>query len=246
MPPDVVSQLAPTGVLRAGINLGNFLLVTGRNAAGEPEGVAPDMARALAERLGVEVRYAPFPRPGELADAVDDGVWDVGLIGAEPQRAAKIAFTPAYAEIEATYLVPAGSRIASLAEVDRPGVRIAVTARAAYDLWLERNVKRATLVRTDSLDSAFERFAQDKLEALAGLRPRLLQDAEKLPGARILDGRFTTVQQAIGTARRNAAAAAFLRDFVEEAKASGFVAELIARHRVRGLSVAPAAPGQGA
>jgi polar amino acid transport system substrate-binding protein len=241
MSPDVISQLAPTGVLRAGTNLGNFLLVTGRTPSGDPEGVSPDMARAVADRLGVPVRYVTYPRPGQLADAVGTGAWDIGLIGAEPQRAEKIAFTAAYCEIEATYLVPAGSPIASMAEVDRPGVRIAVTARAAYDLWLERNIRNATLVRTDTIDSAFKRFADDKLEVLAGLRPRLLADAEALPGSRILDGKFTAVQQAIGTARANEAAAAFLRDFVEEAKASGLVARLIERHKVRGLSVAPAA-----
>lgn len=241
MNPEIVSQLAPTGVLRAGINMANFLLVTGRSAAGDPEGVAPDMARAIADRLAVPVKYAPFPKPGELADAVDAGVWDIGLIGAEPQRAEKIAFTPAYVEIEATYLVPAGSPIASIAEVDRPGVRIAVTARSAYDLWLERNVKHATLVRSNSLDAAFEQFAREGLDVLAGLRPRLLQDAAAAPGSRILDGQFTAVQQAVGTARRNAAGAAFLRDFVEEAKSSGFVAQLIERHAVKGLSVAPPA-----
>ena len=241
MSQDVLSQLAPTGVLRAGINLGNFLLVTGRSTSGDPEGVSPDMARAIADRLGVPVRYVPYARPGELADAAGTGAWDIGLIGAEPQRAEKIAFTPAYCEIEAAYLVPPGSPIASIAEVDRPGVRIAVTARAAYDLWLERNVRNATLVRTDTIDSAFKRFVDDKLEALAGLRPRLLADAEALPGSRILDGRFTAVQQAIGTARASEAAAAFLSGFVEEAKSSGLVARFIERHKVRGLSVAPAA-----
>ncbi|MBX6374708.1 MAG: ABC transporter substrate-binding protein [Acetobacteraceae bacterium] len=241
MSPEVLSQLAPTGVLRAGINLSNFLLVTGRTPSGDPEGVAPDMARAVADRLGVPVRYVPYPRPGALADAVGTGAWDIGLIGAEPQRAEKIAFTAAYCEIEASYLVPAGSPITSIEEVDRPGVRIAVTARSAYDLWLERNIRHATLVRTDSLDSAFERFVGDKLDVLAGLRPRLLSDAEKLPGSRILEGKFTAVQQAIGTARANEAGAAFLRAFVEEAKASGLVASLIERHKVRGLSVAPAA-----
>jgi polar amino acid transport system substrate-binding protein len=241
MSPEIVSQLAPTGALRAGINMANFLLVTGRSAAGEPEGVAPDMARAVADRLGVPVKYAPFPRPGELADAVDSDVWDIGLIGAEPQRAEKIAFTAAYVEIEATYLAPAGSPIKTIADVDRPGVRIAVTARAAYDLWLERNIRHATLVRSDSLDAAARQFADEKLDVLAGLRPRLLQDVKALPGCRILDGRFMAVQQAIGTARRNEAAAAFLRAFVEEAKASGLVASLIARHDVQGLSVAPPA-----
>jgi len=238
---DVVSQLAPTGVLRAAINMGNFLLVTGRSPSGDPEGVAPDMARALAERLGVPVRYAPFPMPGALADAVDGDVWDVGLIGAEPQRAEKIAFSPAYVEIEATYLAPPGSKLEKLADVDRPGVRIAVTARAAYDLWLERNIKHATLVRSESLDAACEQFVREKLDVLAGLRPRLIKDAAAMPGSRILEGQFMAVQQAIGTARRNEAGAAFLRQFVEEAKASGLVARLIERHKVQGLSVAPKA-----
>lgn len=241
MSPEIRAQLAPTGVLRAGINMSNFLLVNGRGAAGEPAGVSPSMAAAIAERLGVTVRYVPYPRPGELADAVGTDAWDIGLIGAEPQRAEKIAFTAAYAQIEATYLVPAGSPITEMAQVDQPGVRIAVTARSAYDLWLERNIHRATLLRTESLDSACELFVKDGLEALAGLRPRLLTDIQKLPGARILPGQFTAVQQAVGTARANTAAAAWLHDFVEEAKASGRVAGFIAQHGVTGLSVGDAA-----
>lgn len=236
------TELAPTGALRAGINLSNFLLVTGRTPSGDPQGVAPDMARAIADRLGVPVKYVPFPRPGELADAAEENVWDIGLIGAEPQRAEKIAFTPAYVEIVATYLVPAGSPLKEIADVDRPGVRIAVTGRSAYGLWLDRNIHHAELVRTETLDSSFDLFVKDKLDALAGLRPRLLQDVEKLPGARILDGQFAAVQQAVGTLRKNAAGAAFLRDFIEEAKSSGLVASLIAKHNVTGrLSVAPPA-----
>src|SRR5690242_15019276 len=168
MPQDVVSELAPTGVLRAAINMGNFLLVTGRSPTGDPEGVAPDMAREIAQRLGVPVKYMPYARPGELADAAGTGVWDIGLIGAEPQRAQKIDFTPAYVEIEATYLVPAGSPLRAIAEVDRTGVRIAVTARSAYDLWLERNIKEAQLVRFEGGDQTFEQFATQKLDALAG------------------------------------------------------------------------------
>jgi polar amino acid transport system substrate-binding protein len=242
MPQEIVSELAPTGVLRAAINMGNFLLVTGRTPSGDPEGVAPDLAREIAMRLGVPVRYVPYARPGELADAAGSGVWDIGLIGAEPQRAEKIAFTPAYVEIEATYLVPAGSPLGSIAEVDRAGVRIAVTARSAYDLWLERNIKHAQLIRSEGGDATFKQFVDDKLDALAGLRPRLLEDATKLPGSRILDGQFTAVQQAVGTARKNSAGAKFLHDFVEEAKRSGLVARLIDRHKVVGrLSVAPPA-----
>ena len=240
MSPSVVSELAPHGVLRAAINMGNFLLVTGRSPAGDPAGVSPDMAAAIAERLGVPVKYVPYAKPGELADAAGSDAWDIGLIGAEPARAEKIAFTAAYVEIEATYLVPAGSSLRTIDEVDRPGVRIAVSARSAYDLWLERNIKHATLVRSDGLNSAVEMFVRDKLDALAGLRPGLLGDIQKMPGARILDGQFTAVQQAIGTARSHAAGAAFLRDFVEEAKKSGLVASLIQKHGVVGrLSVAP-------
>jgi polar amino acid transport system substrate-binding protein len=238
---DVISQLAPTGVLRAGINLSNFLLVTGKSPSGDPVGVSPDMAAEIAQRLGVPVKYAPYKTPGELADAADTGAWDIGLIGAEPQRAEKIAFTAAYCEIEATYMVPAGSPLKTIADVDKPGIRIAVTGRAAYGLWLDRNIKAATLVRTDTLDSAYDKFVADKLDALAGLRPRLITDVKKLPGARILDGQFTAVQQAIGTARQNTAGAAWLRTFAEEAKASGLVARLIERHKVVGLSVAPPA-----
>ena len=236
---DIRRELAPHGVLRAAINLSNFLLVTGRSPSGDPEGVSPDMARAIAERLGVPVTYMTYATPGELADAAMTGAWDIGLIGAEPARAEKIAFSPAYTEIEATYMVPPGSPLTAIEQVDQAGIRIAVTARTAYGLWLDRNITRAELVRSASLDSAFDQFAADKLDVLAGLRPRLLSDAQRMPGAVILDGHFAAVQQAIGTAHENVAGAAFLRDFVGEAKATGLVASLIARHRVAGLSVAP-------
>jgi len=234
----IVAELAPKGVLRAGINMSNFLLVTGKTASGDPQGVAPDMAAEIARRLGVPVAYVPFERPSKLADAAGTDAWDIGLIGAEPQRAEKIAFTPAYCEIEATYLVPGDSRISSVAEVDRPGVRITVRRGAAYDLWLERNIKEATVLRSDSADGPFDQFVGEKLEAYAALKPALLKDREKLPGSKILPGNFMTVQQAIGTEKKNAAGAAYLRDFVAEAKKSGLVAQLIEKHRVQGLSVA--------
>jgi len=237
----LVAELAPTGALRAAINMGNFLLVTGKDPSGDPSGVSPDIAAAIAARLGVPVEYVPYARPGELADDAEKGLWDIALIGAEPQRAAKISFTAAYCEIEATYLVPPGSPIHSIAEVDHAGIRIGVSARSAYDLWLERNIKQARLVRVEGGgDNAWNRFVDDKLEAYAGLRPGLLPLAEKLPGARILPGQFTAVQQAVGTPKKNAAGYAFLRDFVEEAKRAGIVASLIERHGVHGrLSVAP-------
>ena len=241
IPADILSALAPTGVLRAGINMSNVLLVSSRTPDGGPAGVSPDMAAAIAACLGVPVRCVPYPRPGELADDAGNDAWDIGLIGAEPQRAEHIAFTPAYAEIEATYLVPPGSPLARTEEVDAPGIRIAVAARAAYDLWLERNIRHATLLRAASLDASFALFRDEGLEALAGLRPKLTTDAAAMPGSRVLPGRFMAVQQAIGLPRHRPgaeAAAAFLARFVEEAKSSGYVAQLISRHGVSGLSVA--------
>ncbi|HEY5795252.1 MAG TPA: transporter substrate-binding domain-containing protein [Bosea sp. (in: a-proteobacteria)] len=239
--PALRARLAPGGILRAGINLSNFLLVSARSEDGGPAGVSPDMARAIADHLDIPVRYVPYASPALLADAATRDEWDIGLIGAEPQRAETIAFTPAYAEIEATYLVPAGSRLTDIAEVDAPGVRIAVTAKTAYGLWLDRNIRRAELVRTGTMDETLADFRDRKLEALAGLRARLSSDLVGLPGARILDGRFMTVQQAIGVPRSgdgSEASVAWLTRFVERAKSSGFVAELIHAHGVHDLNVA--------
>src|ERR671939_1905454 len=172
--PQIVSELAPTGVLRAAINMGNFLLVTGKCPNGDPSGVSPDMAAAIAARLGVPVKFIPYARPGELADDAEKGLWDIGNIGAEPQRAAVINFTAAYAEIEATYLVPAGSPIKSVAEVDRPGRRVAVTARSAYGLWLENNFTRGELLQFDTADAAIRAFSEQKMDAYPGPRPGLI------------------------------------------------------------------------
>src|SRR6476620_4273664 len=235
------AELAPTGILRAGINLSNFLLVTGRTEKAEPVGVAPDVAKAIAASLGVPITYVTFKSPGERADQAGKNVWDVGLIGAEPQRAAVMNFSAAYVEIEATYMVPPGSPLKSIADVDRKGVRLVVSARSAYGLWLENNIKNATLIQVSGLDGAFNKFMEDKLDALAGLRPGLLKDLAKHPELKILDGQFTAVQQAVGTNKPNAEGARYLAEFVEKAKKSGLVASLIEKHKVNGLSVAPPA-----
>lgn len=236
------ARLAPGDILRAGINLSNFLLVSARAADGAPVGVSPDMAKAIADRLGVALRLVPYASPALLADAARRDEWDIGLIGAEPQRAETIAFTAPYAQIEATYLVPAGSPLTTIDAVDAPGIRIAVTGGMAYGLWLDRNIRRAELVRTATMDETFADFRDRGLDALAGLRMRLLDDAKQLPGARLLDGRFMAVQQAIGVPRTSDGlteeAVAWLGRFVAAATASGFVADRIRHHGVTGLSVA--------
>ena len=234
----VRSELAPTGTLRVALNMSNFLLTATDQATGEPRGVAADLGGELAQRLGVPVQLLPYPNPGVLADAATTGVWDVGFIGAEPQRANVIDFTPAYVEIEATYLVPPGSPLQTIAEVDRPGIRIAAPARSAYELHLSRTLKFAELVRDEGADNTFKRFVADRLDALAGLRPRLVIDQAAMPGSSILDGRFHAVQQAAGTPKGRPAGAQYLRAFIEDVKATGLVARLIEKHHVRGLTVA--------
>jgi polar amino acid transport system substrate-binding protein len=197
-------------------------------------------AAAIADALGVPLKLIPYDTPSALAAAAGSGAWDIGNIGAEPQRAAVMDFTAAYAEIEATYLVPPGSPIQSVDAVDRPGNRISVSKGSAYGLWLENNIKHAELKPVEGGDAAFEQFVNEKMEALASLRPRLVTDAERLPGSRILAGQFAAVRQAVGINKGNGAAYAWLKDFVEAAKANGLVASWIEKFGVQGkLSVAP-------
>lgn len=236
--PAVVAELAPTGKLRLGINFSNFLLTARDPVTGEGRGIAIDLGRELGRRLGVPVEVVGFPNPGALADAAGSGVWDVGFLGAEPKRASQIDFTAAYVEIEATYLVPPGSPLNAIADIDREGIRIAVPEKSAYELYLSRTLKHARLVLEKGADNAFKRFVGDKLEALAGLKPRLVTDHDNLPGSRILDGRFTAVQQAAGTPKDRAAGAQYLREFIEDVKASGLVARTIEKNGVRGLTIA--------
>lgn len=230
----VLSDLIEPGSLRAGINLGNILLVTGTSPNGNPQGVAPDMAASLAERLGVSISYITYATPGEVADAAARNEWDVGLIAIEPERAEVIDFCDAYVEIAATYLVSAGSSFQRVDDVDREGVRIAVSDRSAYDLFLGRNLKHAELCRAQGLAGAFELFVSEKLDALAGLVPALKDNAENLPGSRVLEGSYTSVRQAFSTRPGKTALNAFTEDFITDAKTSGLVTELIDKHGVTG------------
>jgi polar amino acid transport system substrate-binding protein len=239
--PAARSDLAPAGKLRVGINFGNNLLTARDAVTRAPSGIALDLAHELGRRIGVPVEIVSYESAGELADSASSGAWEVGFLGAEPQRANQISFTAAYLEIEATYLVPAGSPLRTIADVDRKGIRIAVPAKAAYDLYLTRSLQHASLTRAAGADAAFKIFVSDKMDALAGLKPRLVTDHDNLPGSRILEGRFTAVQQAVGTPKGHDAGAKYLREFVEDVKATGLVARVIEKNGVRGVSVAPRA-----
>lgn len=241
--PQARSELAPTGKLRVGINFQNALLTRKDPATGEAGGIALDLAYELGRRLGVPVEIVPYTTAGHLADAVKTGAWDVAFLAADPQRAGAIAFTAPYLEIETSYLVPAGSPFRKVEDVDREGVRIAVGAKGGPDLALTRILKHAQLVRAPTTAAAAKLFASDRLDALAGLKPGLVEEAQKIPGSRVLEGRFSVVGQATGTHKDRPGGAKYLAEFIEDIKASGLVARVIEKNGIRGVSVAPPAQG---
>ncbi len=235
MPEAARLELGPGGRLRAALNYSNTLLISTR--APEHTGVAPDLARELAHRARVSVEFVGYANAGFVADAAATNEWDVAFIGAEPERAAEISFSPAYVEIDATYLVQPHSSLRQIADVDRDGVHIVAASRAAYTLFLQRTLRHAALIEAESLPAAFNLFVEKRFEVLAGLKPNLIADARRVSGARILEGRFTAVQQAIGVRKKHEAAAAYLSAFAKEIAASGLLQALIARHRADGLSI---------
>ena len=238
------SDLAPTGTLRAAINFGNPILATKESATGEPRGVSVDLSRELARRLGVPVQFVTYDAAGKVVEGLKSGAWDVAYVAIDPARAVDISYSAAYVVIEGAYLVPQGSSIGSNAEVDREGVRVVVGAGSAYDLFLSRNLKHAKIVRAPTSPTVTDMFVAQKLEVAAGVKQQLEADARRIPGLRLLDGRFMVINQAMGTPRGREAGAKYLREFVEEMKASGFVARALERHRVEGASVAPRAANE--
>ena len=232
-------HLAPGGTLRAGVNLGNPVLAVRDAATGELRGVAIDMARELAARAAVPLQVVTYDSAARMAEAAPSGAWDVAFLGADPAREAGITFTAPYLTLEATYLVPAGSRFQESADVDAPGVRIAARPRSAYDLALRRIITRAQLVYPEGEETDVHMLATARADAIAGLRDVLVNTATAMPGSRVLDGHFATIAQAIGVPRTREAAALYLEDVLAVLKTNGFVAAAIRRTGARGASAAP-------
>jgi len=229
------SDLAPLGKIRAGINFGNALLAN-RDADGAPRGIAVDLAQELARRLDIPLEIVSYATAGKMADGAKAGAWDVAFLATDPDRATEIIFTAPYLEIPTTYLVPANSPLRTSAEADREGIRIAVSAKSAYDLFLTRELKHAQLVREAGVAASVDLFFAEGLDALAGLKPFLIDLAEKHPGTRVLDGHFTVVQQAVGVPKGHNAAARHIVEFVADLKGSGLIATLIKKNGIRGIS----------
>lgn len=241
LPSAPVAELAPTGKLRAAINFGNPILATRDAASGAPRGVSVDLSRELGRRLGVPVELVTFTSAGKVVEAVKDAQVDIAFVAIDPVRGADMLQTPPYVIIEGAYLVRSDSPIKNNAEVDRAGNRVVVGNGSAYDLYLTRELKAATLVKAPTSPLVTDQFLAQKLEVAAGVRQQLQADAQRLPGLRLLDGRFMVIQQAVGLPKGREAGARYLTAFVEEMKASGFVAAALARHGIEGAAVAPAA-----
>jgi polar amino acid transport system substrate-binding protein len=239
--PGLVRELAPTGRLRAAINFGNAVLAQPDPAGGPPRGVSGDLARELARRLGVGIDYVTFDAAGKVFEALKQGLWDVAFLAVDPVRAAGIAFTAPYVVIEGVYLVPKNSWIKTVEDVDHDGIRIAVATGSAYDLYLSRVIRHATLVRQPSGREALEMFLQDGLEAAGGVRQPINAFAQAHPHTRVIPGHFMAIEQAMGTVKGRDAGSAYLRMFIEEMKATGFVARALAASGQGDATVAPPA-----
>jgi polar amino acid transport system substrate-binding protein len=239
--PAAAASLAPSGKLRAAINFGNPILATRDVATGEARGVSVDLARELAQRLGVPVEPVLFDAAGKVVEGLKANAWDVAFVAIDPARAVDMDYSAPYVVIERAYLVPQASPIRNNADVDRAGVRVVVGAGSAYDLYLSRELRNAQIVRAPTSPSVVDTMVTQKLDVAAGVKQQLEADAKRIPGVRLLDGHFMVINQAMATPKGRAAGARYLAEFVEEMKASGFVASALKRHGIEGAALAPPA-----
>jgi polar amino acid transport system substrate-binding protein len=240
--PSLRSDLTPTGTLRVGINYGNPVLATRASASGDLLGVAVDLAQELGTRTGLPIDLVGYDSAGKMVEALQAGGWDIAFLAIDPGRAEQISFTAPYLEIEGTYLVPARSPLRMIPDIDRKGVRVGISSGSAYDLFLSRSLQHAELVRAPNPNGAFELIVSGKVDVVAGVKQHLIANAAKLPGSRVLDGRFMAIQQALGIPKGHDAGLKYLREFIEDVKASGLVAQAIAKAGISGVSIAPKAP----
>ena len=228
------NELAPSGQLRAGMNLGNTLF-TGKDASGQLHGVSVDLMQALAHRLGVPLQMVVYDQPGQVADDAVRGAWDVAILAIEKTRAKTISFSPAMTEIEAGYVVRPNSTLQRVDQVDAPGVKIAAPSKAGYELYLSSALVHATLLRTANFAESMDVFNQGRVDVLAGLKPNLIDAMGRLPGGQLLEGNFMVINHGLATPLGLGAANEYLRHFVQDMISTGFIARSIEQHRIIGL-----------
>ena len=243
VPPAARAELAPTGKLRVGLILSNQVLVTKDPSTGELRGVTINLGKALAQRLGVPFEPVGYANPAALVKSFGTNQWDIAFLAFDPARAQEVDFSPPYMEVDNTYLVTASSKVSAIERADQAGVTIAVPERSAPDLFLSRNLKLAKLLRVPGgADAAVDALTSGKADAYAENAHMLSLYADRLPGARVLEGRYTVIQHAVATSRGKTAASEYVKTFIEQAKADGTVAEAIRAAGLRRTRVAAASP----
>ena len=230
---DLISkQLAPTGILRVGINMSNFLLISGVNSSGLPKGVSPDLGGRIAKELNIPHKLVQYKRPGELADAVNKNQWDIGNIAFEPKRAETIDFTNSYVNIDANFLVRKIDNFKSNEDVSKAKVKIAVAERSAYDLWLSENFKDIELIRASSIQNSHILFNEGKANVLAGLKPKLIEELSKNDQLEIIEDPFTFIKQSVGIKKGHPQVIEFLNNFISKLINDGFIEQLLKKYKV--------------
>ena len=228
----ISNKIAPLGVLRVGLNMSNFLLVSGEDKLGFPEGVSPDVGKKIAEELNVACKLVKFGRPGLLADAVNDDLWDIGNIAYEKERSKTIDFSDPYVNIDANFIYKNKDNFKSNEEINSPGIKIVVAERSAYDLWLTDNFKNVEIIRASSIEESHDLFRNNKVDVLAGLKPKLIDELAINNDFKIITNPFTFIKQSVGVKKGNPEILEFLNGFISKLIREGYIKELLKKHKV--------------
>ena len=229
----ISNKIAPLGVLRVGLNMSNFLLISGEDKLGFPEGVSPDVGKKIAEELNVACKLVKFGRPGLLADAVNDDLWDIGNIAYEKERSKTIDFSDPYVNIDANFIYRNKDNFKSNEEINSPGIKIVVAERSAYDLWLTDNFKNVEIIRASSIEESHDLFRNNKVDVLAGLKPKLIDELATNNDFKLMANPFTYIKQSIGVKKGNPELLEFLNGFVSKLIREGYIKELLKKHKVQ-------------
>ena len=235
----ISKKLVPTGVLRVGINMSNFLLINGKDSDGLPDGVSPDIGKRLARELNVECKLIQFKKPGLLADAVHEDMWDIGNIACEKERSKTIDFTNPYVNIDANFMFRKKDNLKTNDDINLPGIKIAVLERSAYDLWLTENFKKVELIRVNTIEESHQLFREDKVNVLAGLKPKLIEEIKTNNDFQIINNPFTYIKQSIGIKKGNPEILDFLNKFITNLIKEGYVENLLKKHNVQNKLTIP-------
>ena len=230
---DIIKKIAPTGVLRVGVNMSNFLLVNSKDKLGIIDGVSPGIGKKLAKELNISFEIVQFANPGLLADAVDNNEWDIGNIASEKERGKTIDFSDPYVNIDANFLFREEDNFKNNNDIDQSGIKIAVFERSAYDLWLTENFKKAELIRVNSIEESHNLFKENKVDILAGLKPKLIDEMKKNNNYEMIQSPFTYIKQSIGIKKGNPIVLDFINKFISNNIKEGYIKSLLKQHNVQ-------------